>query len=104
MAKHLIFEIADDDQKPQILHVILISANQMSFDISFAGKDYSEVIYDICRVAPSMMEVDHALGEMYDNAGRTKPNPAHVMRVKKFQEKYRSALSNVNVDFLEEQL
>lgn len=104
MAKHLIFEIADDDEHPQLLHVILVAATEMSFDISFAGRAYSEVLRDICYVAPSMMGVDAALMEGFDDAFRTKPNPIQEMHIKKFIGKYRGALSNVDVDFLEEEL
>ena len=103
MAQHLIFEISDDDQKPQTLHVLLIAANEMRFDISFADRDYSEVIKDICYVAPSLMSYDADLMEAFDDAFRTQPNPVHGMRIKKFVEKYRGALSNVDIDFLEEE-
>lgn len=103
MAKHLIFEIADDDEKPpQTLHVTLVAANQMEFDISFAGKDYAEVVRDICEVASSMMSYDSDLMEAFDDAFRTKPSPVDAMNIKKFMKKYHGALSNVDVDFLEE--
>jgi hypothetical protein len=103
MAKHLIFEIADDDEKSQLLHVTLVAATQMEFDISFAGKDYEEVIRDICFLAPSLMRYDSDLMEAFDDAFRTKPNTYDAMRIAKFKDKYRDALSGLDIDFMEDE-
>lgn len=103
MARHLVFEIAHDEEKPQILHVTLVAATQMEFDISFAGKDYEHVILDICHVAPSMMRYDSDLMEAFDDAFRTQPSPIHKAQIANFLKKYRPAMSNIDVDFLEEE-
>jgi hypothetical protein len=97
MARHTIFSIEHDENEHQLLHVILISATQMSFDISFAGRDFRDVIRDICGVAPSIMQVDSDLAEAFDDAFRTQPNPIQVYRINKFVNKYRDALSNVDL-------
>ncbi len=103
MAKHLIFEIADDDQKPQTLHVTLVAATQMEFDISFAGKDYEEMIRDVCFLAPSLMRYDSDLMEAFDDAFRTQPNTYDAMRIKKFMDKYQGAVTGLDIDFLEDE-
>jgi hypothetical protein len=102
MAKHLIFEIANDDEKAQTLHVTLVAATQMDFDISFAGKDYEEVIKDICAVAPSMMSYDADLMEAFDDAFRTQPKQEDKVNIYRFVKKYDDALSNLDIDFLED--
>jgi hypothetical protein len=102
MAKHLIFEIADDDQKPQTLHVTLVAATQMEFDVSFAGKDYEEVIKDICAVAPSMMSYDSDLMEAFDDAFRTQPKQLDKINIYRFMKKYNEALTGIDIDFLED--
>jgi hypothetical protein len=102
MAQHLIFEIADDSEKPQLLHVTMVAANEMRFDISFAGKDYQKVIQDICHVAPYMMSYDADLMEAFDDAFRTQPKQADKFVIANFMKTYGNALSNVEVDFLEE--
>lgn len=101
MAKHLIFEIADDDQKPQTLHVTLVAATQMEFDISFAGRDYEEIVKDVCEVAPSMMSYDADLMEAFDDAFRTQPKQVDKIKIYSFIKKYRGALSGLDIDFLE---
>jgi hypothetical protein len=102
MAKHLVFEIADDDEKPQTLHVTLVAATQMEFSISHAGKDYEEVIKDICAVAPSMMSYDSDLMEAFDDAFRTQPKQLDKINIYKFIKKYDDALSDLDIDFLED--
>lgn len=101
MAKHLIMEIADDDEKPQTLHVVLVAANQIDFDISFAGRDYEEVVKDICEVAPAMMRYDADLQEAFDNAFRTQPKHMDKIQIKGFIQKYQGALSELDVDLWE---
>lgn len=103
MAKHLIVEIADDDQKPQTLHVTLIAATQIEFAVSFAGKDYEEVIRDICNVAPSLMSYDSDLMEAFDDAFRTQPKQIDKINIHIFIKKYESALSGLDIDFLEQE-
>jgi hypothetical protein len=103
MAKHLIFEIANDDQKPQTLHVTLVAATQMDFDVSFAGRDYEEVIKDICNIAPSMMSYDADLMEAYDDAFRTQPKQIDKINIHIFIDKYKGALSDLDIDFLEQE-
>jgi hypothetical protein len=103
MAKHLIFEIAHDDQKPQTLHVTLVAATQMDFDISFAGRDYQKVLQDICHVAPFMMSYDSDLMEAFDDAFRTQLKAADKLAIANFMKNYRDAMSNVDIDFLEEE-
>jgi hypothetical protein len=102
MAQHLIFEIANDSEKPNLLHVTMIAANEMRFDVSFPSRDYAEVIKDICNVAPSMMSYDSDLMEAFDDAFRTQLNPTDIANIKQFVAKYQGLLSNVEVDFLEE--
>jgi hypothetical protein len=102
MTRHLIFEISHDDQKSQTLHVVLVAATQMEFDISFVGKDFSEVIKDISNVAPAMMSYDSDLMEAFDDAFRTQPKMADKAIIANFMKKYRGVMSNVNIDFLEE--
>jgi hypothetical protein len=101
MAKHPIFEIAGDDQKPQTLHVTLVAATQMEFDISFAGRDYEEVIKDILNVAPSMMSYDSDLMEAFDDAFRTQPKQIDKINIYRFIKKYNDVLTGVDIDFLE---
>lgn len=103
MAKHLVFEIAHDEDKPQILHVTLVAATQMEFDISFAGKDYEEVIRDICNVAPSLMSYDSDLMEAFDDAFRTQPKQLDKINIHKFIKKYDGALSGLDIDFLKQE-
>jgi len=101
MARHLVFEIAHDDKKEQTLHVTLVAATQMEFDISYAGRDYEEIIIEICKVAPFMMSYDADMMEAFDDAFRTKPKLADKAIIRNFINKYGDALSNVEVDFLE---
>lgn len=103
MAKYLIFEIANDDQKPQTLHVTLVAATQMEFDISFAGRDYQKVLQDICHAAPFMMSYDSDLMEAFDDAFRTQLKAADKFVIANFMKNYRDAMSNVDIDFLEEE-
>jgi hypothetical protein len=101
--KHLIFEIAHDDEKSQTLHVTIVAATQMDFDISFAGKDYQKVLQDICHVAPFMMSYDDDLMEAFDDAFRTQLKDADKFAINNFMKNYRDAMSNVDIDFLEEE-
>lgn len=97
-----IFSIIHDEQDPHVLHVQLVAATEMSFDISTADRDFSEIIRDVCYIAPSLMRYDSDLMEAYDDAFRTEPRKLDAMRIGKFMQKYSSALSNVDIDFLEE--
>jgi hypothetical protein len=103
MSRHLIFEISADDQKPQTLHVILVAATQIEFDISFTGENYEEVIRDICKVAPSMMRYDADLMEAYDDGFRTEPKQSDRISIHIFIKKYNGALSGLDIDFLEQE-
>lgn len=96
-----IFSISISD-KPQTLHVELVAATQMEFDISFARKDFSQVILDICRVAPAMMSYDSDLMEAFDDAFRTHPKQIDKTQIAIFLKTYRGAMSNIDIDFLEE--
>jgi len=96
MARHTILSIEDDGDELGLIHVVLVSATQMSFDISWKGLEYSKVIREICHVAPAMMELDHVMMEQNDGA-RIEAKPVDILTVNRFARKFRAALSNVNV-------
>ena len=91
-----IFSITNDDVYPYILHVKLAAATEMSFDISWKGLDFSDVVREICRVAPALFALDVDLMEIMDGSD-VKTNPAYVLMANRFAVKYHDALSNVEV-------
>lgn len=101
--KYPIFEITHNNLHPALLHVTLVAATQMEFDVSFAGRDYADVIRDICDVAPSMMRYDSDLMEAFDDAFRTEPKQIDRIKIYGFIKKYRGALSGLDIDFLEQE-
>ena len=57
------------------IHVECAAATEMWFDLRWTDLDMYVVLKDLCGIIPVMMQLDSDLMEMYDDAGRTQPNP-----------------------------
>ena len=41
-----------------LMHVNLIAATEMNFDINLEGLDYNRVLEDVCKLCPVLIQMD----------------------------------------------
>lgn len=83
------------------LRVEAAAATTMIFEVDFGPADYNDAIADICGVLPALLRADVATEEMFDDAGRTQPNPIDLQIICMFKAKYGPRLAVEECDLLE---
>ena len=77
-----------------LMHVQLIAATEMNFDIHLEGLDYNRVLEDVCKLCPVLIQMDVELAELYDGDD---PSAQHAADIAVFVRKYSRAIVNVEV-------
>jgi len=80
-----------------LMHVQLIAATEMNFDINLEGLDYNRVLEDVCKLCPVLIQMDVELAELYDGDLSREPSAQHTADIALFIRKYSRALVNVEV-------
>jgi len=80
-----------------LLHVQLIAATEMNFDINLESLDYTRVLEDVCKICPVMLEMDVDLAEADDGDLSREPSRQQTADIAQFVHRYRRALVNVEV-------
>jgi len=80
-----------------LMHVQLIAATEMNFDINLEGLDYNRVLEDVCKLCPAMIQMDVELAELYDGDSSREPSSQHTADIAVFVRKYSRAIVNVEV-------
>lgn len=80
------------------VRVELAAATEMVFEVVLRpGTDPEQVVADVCRIAPAMLEYDAAMMDAMDDPGRGRIPPGAYEAVKDFVRRYRARLINVSV-------
>ncbi len=80
-----------------LMHVQLIAATEMNFDINLEGLGYNRVLEDVCKICPTMIQMDIDLAEADDGDLSCEPSAQHTADIAAFIRKYSRALVNVEV-------
>jgi sugar/nucleoside kinase (ribokinase family) len=80
-----------------LLHVQLVAATEMNFDINLEGLDYNRVLEDVCKLCPILIQMDVELAELYDGEVSCEPSAQRTADIATFIRKYSRALVNVEV-------
>ena len=90
-----IFHLEDTD-KPRAVRMTFAAADQYVVDIErLPSQDYGDFIADLCRMGPILMRLDADLAEAYDDAFRTKPNPADETAAYEFRLRYSGRITDI---------
>ena len=81
-----------------LMHVQLIAATEMNFDINLEGLDYNRVLEDVCRLCPVLIQMDVELAELYDGDLSSEPSAQRTADIAVFIRKYGRARVNVEVE------
>ena len=80
------------------------AADQYVLDIErLPSQDYDDFIGDLCRIGPILMRLDADLAAAYDDAFRTKPNPADEKAVQEFRQRHKGRITDIegSLEFFE---
>ena len=80
-----------------LMHVQLIAATEMNFDVNLEGLDYNRVLEDVCKLCPVLIQMDVELAELYDGDISCEPSAQRTADIAVFVRKYSRTIVNVEV-------
>ena len=86
----------ESGKEPKVIRMTFAAAEQYVLDIErLPSQDYDQFVAGLCHMGPILMRLDADLAEAYDDAFRTKPNPADEKAVQEFRRRYAGRITNI---------